>query len=170
MRRIAIIQGEHRVLTEPDTMLTTVLGSCVAVCLHDPVARVGGMNHFLLGEPMAGHALRPEELHRYGVHAMELLINAMMQAGAARERMCGHLYGGANIVAGLGQIGSSNAAFAKRFMETEGLQVKRCDLGGTSARKVEFLPYDGRVRALIVKDVVLETRPQRIVAHDVELF
>jgi len=170
MRRLSIIQGEHRVLTEPDIMLTTVLGSCVAVCLHDPVARVGGMNHFLLGEPMAGHALKPEELHRYGVHAMELLINAMMQAGAARERMCGHLYGGANIVAGLGQIGSSNAAFARRFMETEKLQVKRCDLGGTSARKVEFLPYDGRVRALIVKDVVPEPRPQRIVAHDVELF
>lgn len=170
MRRIAIIQGEHRVLTEPNTMLTTVLGSCVAVCLHDPVARVGGMNHFLLGEPMAGLALKPEELHRYGVHAMELLINAMMQAGAMRERMCGHLYGGANIVAGLGQIGSSNAAFAKRFMETEGLQVKRCDLGGNSARKVEFLPYDGRVRAQTVKDVVPESRPQRIVAHDVELF
>ncbi|GAB5352484.1 chemotaxis protein CheD [Qipengyuania sp. 483] len=170
MKRISIIQGEHRVLGEPEVMLTTVLGSCVAVCLHDSVARIGGMNHFLLGEPSAGHNLQPEEMQRYGVHAMELLINAMMQAGAVRERLCGHLYGGANIIAGLGAIGSSNAAFARRFMETEGLQIRHCDLGGTSARKVEFLPFAGKVRSNKVNDVPLEQRPQRIATNDVELF
>lgn len=170
MRRVSIIQGEHRVLAEPDVMLSTILGSCVAVCLHDPVARIGGMNHFLLGEPTEGHMLKPEEMQRYGVHAMELLINAMMQAGAARERMCGHLYGGANIIAGLGSIGSSNADFARRFMATEGLPIRHCDLGGTSARKVEFLPFVGKVRAITVTDAPPEQKPQRPVTNDIELF
>ena len=170
MRRVSIIQGEHRVLAEPDVMLTTVLGSCVAVCLHDPVAHIGGMNHFLLGEPSAGHTLQPEEMQRYGVHAMELLINAMMRSGAVRDRLCGHLYGGANIIAGLGAIGSSNAAFARRFMETEGLEIRHCDLGGTSARKVEFLPVAGKVRSIKVNDAPLEQRPQRMATNDVELF
>ncbi|MXP10458.1 chemotaxis protein CheD [Pseudoblastomonas halimionae] len=171
MRRVSIIQGQYRVLAEPGVMLTTVLGSCVAVCLHDHVARIGGMNHFLLGEPSASQNVRPDEMQRYGVHAMELLINGMMRAGAVRERLCGHLYGGANIIAGLGSIGSSNAAFARQFMETEGLQVRRCDLGGNRARKVEFLPFDGKVRSVTVNDPppVLE-RPQPIPTNDVELF
>ena len=170
MRRISIIQGEYRVITEPEVMLTTVLGSCVAVCLHDPVAHIGGMNHFLLGEPDAAHDVRPEEMQRYGVHAMELLINGMMQAGAARGRLCGHLYGGATMIAGLGSIGSSNAAFARRFMETEGLAVRHCDLGGTSARKVEFLPALGKVRSTSVSDAPREQRPRPIATNDVELF
>ena len=55
MRRIPIVQGEHKVVAVPDVMITTVLGSCVAVCLQDPVARIGGMNHFLLAEPTPGN-------------------------------------------------------------------------------------------------------------------
>lgn len=170
MRRISIIQGEYRVTGEPEIMLTTVLGSCVAVCLHDPVSRIGGMNHFLLGEPRHGPPIRAEDMQRYGVHAMELLINAMMKAGASRERLVAHLYGGANIIAGLGTIGSSNALFARRFMETEGIAVRHCDLGGSKARKVEFLPFDGRVRARTADDPPPLQKPQRPPIGQVELF
>lgn len=145
-RRVAIIQGEHAVVNEPDVMITTLLGSCVAVCLQDSVAKLGGMNHFLLGEPDPAHKVSAQDMHCYGVHAMELLINAMMKKGASRSRLRAHLYGGANIIAGLGSIGSSNAAFARRFIETEGIAIGHCDLGGTKARKVEFMPYEGRVR------------------------
>lgn len=145
-RRLSIIQGEHAVVAEPDVMITTLLGSCVAVCLHDGLAKIGGMNHFLLGEPDASHRVSAQDMQRYGVHAMELLINAMMKKGASRSRLRAHLYGGANIIAGLGAIGSSNAAFARRFVETEGIIIGHCDLGGNKARRVEFLPYDGRVR------------------------
>ena len=171
MRRVSIIQGEHRVLGEPAVMLTTVLGSCVAVCLHDQTAKIGGMNHFLLGEPTPGQTIRPEEMQRYGVHAMELLINDMMHAGAKRERLTAHLYGGANIIAGLEAIGTSNANFALRFMQTEAIPVRHQDLGGTKARKVEFLPYDGKVRAIKVNDTPPPIqRPQKPVTNDVELF
>ena len=136
MRRIPIVQGEHRVVAEPGVIISTLLGSCVAVCLQDPVARVGGMNHFLLGEPGKESVVLRGEEQRYGVHAMELLINGMMQRGAMRTRLRAHLYGGANIIAGLGAIGSSNAAFARQFMETEAIEIGRCELGGTRARKV----------------------------------
>lgn len=170
MRRVAIIQGEHRVMSATDVMLTTVLGSCVAVCLHDSTAKVGGMNHFLLGEPTPGQEISYENMQRYGVHAMELLINDMMHAGAERERLCGHIYGGANIIAGLGSIGSENAAFAQRFMDMEGIPVRHCDVGGNHARKVEFLPFEGKVRSLKVKDAPPVQRPQRIRTNDLELF
>ena len=152
MRRVSIIQGENHVSGEPDVVISTLLGSCVAVCLQDPDGRVGGMNHFLLGEPGKDDNIRPSDLQRYGVHAMELLINALMRKGAVRSRMRAHLYGGANIIAGLGSIGSSNAAFAQRFMETEGIAIGHCDLGGTHARRVEFVPYEGKARSRAVAE------------------
>jgi chemotaxis protein CheD len=176
MRRISIVQGEYHAVSEPGIVIATLLGSCVAACLQDPVARVGGMNHFLLGEPGADCRVEVGEMQRYGVHAMELLINAMMKRGAQRSRLRGHLYGGANIVAGLGSIGSSNAAFARNFMATEGIMIGQCDLGGVRARKVEFMPFEGRVRATIVTDTPPQPpkfatlAPAAALAGDVELF
>jgi len=173
MRRVSIIQGEHAVVAEPDTVITTVLGSCVAVCLQDPVTRIGGMNHFLLGEPAPGERIGREEMQRYGVHAMELLINAMMKKGADPARFRAHLYGGATIIAGLGTIGSSNAAFARRFMATEGIAVGHLDLGGSHARKVEFLPHQGKARATAVSDApptVAAAPLLPAVGGDLELF
>jgi len=151
-RRIPIIEGENAVTGEAGTVISTVLGSCIAVCLHDAEARLGGMNHFLLGEPQQDHQLSDIDLQRYGVHAMELLINATMKAGGQRSRLRANLYGGANIIAGLGGIGTANAAFARRFLETEGIAIGQADTGGTLARKLEFRPYDGKIRCKSVVD------------------
>lgn len=185
MRTISINQGEFKVVSEPEVVISTVLGSCVAVCLHDGIARIGGMNHFLLPQPgkdRAGSSDRSGSSDRaassaaaqcYGVHSMELLINEMMKRGANRQRLRAHIYGGANIFNGLAAIGEANAQFARRFMEMEGIPVGHMDLGGTQARKVEFRPFDGKVRSLIVKDApVVETPPVRKPAPqgDVELF
>jgi chemotaxis protein CheD len=154
MQRVNIIQGEYHVAAEPDVLIGTLLGSCIAICLHDAVARVGGMNHFLLGEPGSHERVRDADMSRYGVHAMELLFNEMMKKGAKRSRLRAHLYGGANIVAGLGQIGSSNAAFAKSFIAVEGITLGRTELGGNEARRVEFLPHLGKVRSWTVAERV----------------
>jgi chemotaxis protein CheD len=174
MRRVSIVQGENAIVAEPGVVVSTLLGSCVAVCLYDPVAKVGGMNHFLLGEPGADQRPSAGDMSRYGVHAMELLINGMMARGASRTRLQAHLYGGANIISGLGAIGSSNAAFARRFMEDEGIPVGHTDLGGTSARKVEFLPHDGRSRCTKVSERVPERPPVPValppVGGELELF
>jgi chemotaxis protein CheD len=175
MRRVPIVQGEHAVVAEPEVIISTLLGSCVAACLYDPVAKVGGMNHFLLGEPGPDQRVSAAELQRYGIHAMELLINGMMAKGAARTRLRAQLYGGATIISGLGAIGASNAAFARRFMETEGIPVGHCDLGGSHARKLEFLPFDGRARCTRVSEAAVP-RPVPVPVHapepggELELF
>jgi chemotaxis protein CheD len=159
MRRVSIVQGEHAVVSEPHVVLSTVLGSCIAVCLQDPVARIGGMNHFLLSEPSTGADVGPTELQRYGIHAMEVLINGLMAKGASRERLRAHIYGGANVVAGLGKIGSHNAAFARRFCRTEGISIAHEDVGGNCARRVEFLPHEGKSRCTRVSQA-----PARVAA------
>ncbi len=173
MQRINIVQGEHAVAAQPGVVLTTLLGSCVAVCLHDHHARVGGMNHFLLAEPDKGTAAeRAAGFERYGVHAMEVLVNALLARGAARERLRAHIYGGATMIAGLGLIGQRNADFARRFVAAEGIALGHCDIGGSHARRVEFLPHDGKVRALVAGDAALVAAqtPQHAAASDVELF
>lgn len=150
MRRVSIIQGEHAVADKPGTVISTILGSCVSVCLYDKTARVGGMNHFLLGKPAENQVVSQEDMRRYGVHAMELLINDLMRLGANRQRLSAHVYGGANMMSGLGSIGTKNGAFATDFLATEGLPVAHSDLGGNHARKLEFMPCEGKSRCMAV--------------------
>lgn len=171
MERVSLIQGEHHVAGRPDILIGTLLGSCIAVCLHDADARIGGMNHFLLGEPGRNERLGSADMQRYGVHAMELLINGMMKQGAMRSRLRAHVYGGANMVQGLGPIGSTNSAFARKFIETEGIALGRFETGGSAARRVEFLPYLGKVRSWTVADPVpLVAAPTPRSDGDLELF
>ena len=110
--RILIVQGEFLVTDDPTAVLQTLLGSCVAACMRDPVSGVGGMNHFLL----PGEDGRSEQM-RAGVHAMELLVNGLLKQGARRERLVTKLFGGARTVAGLSDIGVRNADCAKRFLD-----------------------------------------------------
>ena len=97
-KRVHIIQGECKVVNDPDVVLATILGSCVAACMRDPVAGVGGMNHFLL--PGAVNSLASGgDATRYGVHLMELLINGLLKHGARRERLEAKIFGGAKTIA-----------------------------------------------------------------------
>ena len=126
-----VIQGEQCVSEDPQDVLATLLGSCVAACLHDPVAGIGGMNHFLLpGDAGGGERSHAE---RYGVHAMELLVNALLARGAARSRLEAKLFGGASTMQGLSDIGAMNAAFAKRFLQRETIRITSECLGGRAA-------------------------------------
>jgi len=136
---IHIIQGEYHVADDPEVELATMLGSCVAACLHDPVRRIGGMNHFLLpgNDPNSGQNIK------YGAHSMEQLINAMLRAGAQRSRLQVQLFGGGNVVAGLGAIGARNAQFARDFVRDDGMVLVGEDLGGKTARRLRFVPATG---------------------------
>lgn len=174
-RHVGIVQGERGVSDDPQVMFSTVLGSCVAACLYDPEARVGGINHFLLAEPQPGQVVDATAAQRYGVHAMELLINEMLRRGARRERLRAHLYGGANMHAGMRAIGSANAQFARRFLEQDRIPLVASDLGGTSARRVDFQAALGRSRARAVRAVQPEPAPRPpapppVSGGEVELF
>jgi len=146
-RKVHVIQGEYRVVTDPNVVLSTVLGSCVAACLRDPEAQVGGMNHFLLpGDSGAGHS---GDAERYGVHLMELLVNGLLKQGARRQSLEGKLFGGARMLEGLSDIGAKNAEFAKRFFVNEGIKLVAEDLGGTRGRRIEYFPISGRARQIL---------------------
>lgn len=172
-RRVNVMQGMTFVTDDPTVVLTTVLGSCIACCLHDPRARIGGMNHFLLSEPRHGRFRDEGEAERYGVYAMELLVNEMLKRGASRSRLRAHLYGGANLHAGMRAIGTDNGRFAQAFLVKDGIELSQANIGGSLPRRVDFRPAAGQVRCRMVEAAlpIEETRmPQRGGTGDVELF
>jgi chemotaxis protein CheD len=172
--RITVMQGAAEVTDDDQVMLTTVLGSCVAACLFDPFAKVGGMNHFLLAEPEHREGAPATFDEHFGLYLMELLINRMMQAGASKSRMRGHLYGGANIHKQMRAIGSVNAAFAERFLNAEGIMVSHRDVGGDCARRVDFLAAQGKARCRhVVQSAApppVPVAPRPASTGDVEFF
>jgi len=145
-KRVNIVQGEFHVTVDPQVVLTTLLGSCVAACIRDPQAGVGGMNHFLLP---GRNATEMREAESYGVHLMELLVNGLLKAGARRDRLQAKLFGGARTMEALSDIGAKNAAFAEHFLRHEGINYIGGSLGGEGGRRVQFWPVNGRARQSI---------------------
>nr|WP_314433322.1 chemotaxis protein CheD [uncultured Brevundimonas sp.] len=170
-RRVHVGQGEHFVTSDPTVVLSTILGSCVAMCLRDPVIGVGGMNHFLLPE---GEGAGTDAGRRYGAYAMELLINDVLKAGGRRERLEAKLFGGGRMFDGLRDLGRANADFAERFLRDEAIQVVGGSLRGEGGRRVHYWPVTGRARQRAVTDTqALNTvvRPRPVVdAGALELF
>lgn len=172
-RRISVNQGDHAVAGDDDVCLTAILGSCVAFCLHDATARVGGMNHFLLPEPPGGDA---QAARRYGAYLAEVLINDLIKAGARRDRMQAKVFGGARMIQGLSDIGAANGAFATAFLANEGIPIISQSLGGERARRIEFWPATGRAFQRLVAGPMPETapakpvRPTVVASGDAELF
>jgi chemotaxis protein CheD len=159
---VHIVQGEQFVSEDPEVVIATLLGSCVAACLRDPVAGVGGMNHFLL--PGTDSSRGDTENIGIGVHAMELLVNALLSHGARRERIEAKLFGGANVVAGLTRVGEKNASFAEEFLRREGIQHVGGSLRGDAGRRLQYWPVSGRARQVFMGStapelIARETRP-----------
>jgi chemotaxis receptor (MCP) glutamine deamidase CheD len=135
--------GEVFASREP-TVIKTLLGSCIAVCLWDPAARIGGMNHFLLPQSMNGSQDDPA---RFGVHAMDLLIGEMLKAGADRGRLRAKVFGGAHVLdiaEGEDSVPAQNIAFARDFLRRDGFKVVGDDVGGYLPRRVHFQSDSGR--------------------------
>jgi chemotaxis protein CheD len=173
-QRVNIVQGEYFVTDDPNVVVTTLLGSCVAACIRDPVARVGGMNHFLLPGPEL--RARVSEAERYGVHLMELLVNGLLQRGARKDRLEAKLFGGARTVEGLSDIGARNADFAERFLQNEDIALIGGSLGGDCGRRLQFWPVLGRARQAIMSadknlpPIQVPTPPKQDDGGEVEFF
>lgn len=175
---VSIVVGGCVVSRDPRVVITTTLGSCIATCLFDPVACVGGMNHFLL--PDAGDD-RLSASARYGSAAMEHLINRLLAITGRRDRLRAKLFGGANVNGISNGIGARNVAFAMDYLANEGIATTSWDVGGGSARAIRFFPTTGRsLRRLIggehIRDIArnearfMETLTARPIEGDVELF
>lgn len=163
-----IAQGEFAVGNRPETVVSTILGSCVAVCLWDPAARLGGMNHILLPGDADGRL----GANNFGASDMERLLNALLKLGAVRERLRAKAFGGASIVAGLSDVGARNARFVRGFLQVEAIPCLAESLGGGRARQVRFWPHSGRVQHRFLNGI--EVVPPAPVltrrGNDVELF
>ncbi len=128
---------------ETERPITTLLGSCVAVCLYDPKLRLAGMNHFLLPS-RAKSSGDDTDVILAGDYSMEVLLNTMLSKGAAKQRIVAKAFGGGTIVTSiLMAIGERNATFAKEWLEREGIPLTAQDFGGAWSRKVIFTPDGG---------------------------
>lgn len=143
-KMMTIVQGDFAVSADPHVVMSTILGSCVAVCIFDLQAKVGGMNHFLLA---SSGDTNTSDL-KYGVNAMELLINRILRAGGDRRRLQAKIFGGARMTVHARDIGQSNGAFALSFLEREGIACLSQSIGGTMARRVQFTPTTGAARQM----------------------
>ncbi len=142
---VKVLPGEFYVTKKSDEVLLTVLGSCVAACIRDPIASVGGMNHFMLPQHKSGSWGDELRSTRFGNFAMEKLINELIKAGCARERLEIKVFGGGNVTDTSNAVGTENSEFVLRYLDAERLRCVAQDLGGTLPRRIEYYPMTGRV-------------------------
>lgn len=142
---VKIGPGEHHVTRRKSDMILTVLGSCVSACIRDPVARVGGMNHYMLPTSNDGLWDGGPPSMRFGSVAMEQLLKDVIAMGGQRERLEVKLVGGARMFDFDVDVGDRNCRFGLDFIMKAGLNLVSTDLRGTQARQVHYMPYDGRL-------------------------
>ena len=142
---VKVFPGEHYVTSALHEMPVTVLGSCVAACIRDPLAGVGGMNHFMLPEGADDRWGGVSASMRYGNVAMERLINDILARGGARRRLEVKVFGGANVLGGTSNIGHRNADFVESYLAAEGIPIAASHLRSNLPRRVHYFPRTGKV-------------------------
>jgi chemotaxis receptor (MCP) glutamine deamidase CheD len=156
-KEVTIYIGGVHSASRPE-LVKTLLGSCIAVCLFDPLTHVGGMNHFML--PTGGEGPAADRT-RFGVHAMDCLIGTMVKLGAHRRRLVAKLFGGAHVLdlpESVGGVPQQNVTFIRSFLAAEGLPILAEDVGGYSPRHVRFHTYTGRAQVKRVEGVTVRAR------------
>ncbi|AVY93257.1 MULTISPECIES: chemoreceptor glutamine deamidase CheD [Microvirgula] len=161
-----VLPGEF-IATNRDMLLVTVLGSCVSVCLRDPVAGVAGLNHFSLPDGVSDQDALTNLPERYGQHAMEVLIDEMVRLGGDRRRFEAKVFGGGSVLRGMlkSNIGERNVDFVRRFLAEESVPVLAEDLLDCYPRKVYYFTLSGRVLVKKIKDVHNRTIYERECAY-----
>lgn len=136
--------GQLYVASTPGTVMT-ILGSCVAVCLWDPLVHVAGINHYLLPSIPAASSHDA----RYGNTAMQRLIDDIVSAGASKHRLIAKIFGGANVILAFSpkkSIGEQNADIAREVLTRNGIKIEAEQTGGRRGRKLHFDTGTGAVR------------------------
>lgn len=153
-RDIVVLHPGDYYATKGEHIISTVLGSCVAVALFDSRQKICGLNHFMLPEASRDSCPEKQKLFlseggKYGMYAMDLLVNEMIKGGSSRHDLVAKVFGGANVLrrgpeasqsktgaTGFGNVATKNIEFALSYLETERIPVQRSDVGGTAARKI----------------------------------
>lgn len=178
-----LLPGEYFV-TMHDEAIYTTLGSCISACIRDRVTGIGGMNHFMLpisGDNNSWQAVDNSASARFGNVAMERLINNILKNGGKRQNLEVKLFGGGRIIANMTDVGVRNIAFARDYLQTEGLKIVSEDVGETFPRMVVYFPATGKVRVKRLRSLhnntivemetkYLSTIEEKPVSGDIELF
>lgn len=144
LKDVTICVGDVQASREP-MVIKTLLGSCISVCLFDPSAQIGGMNHFML--PGSSDGGDRYASHRFGVHGMDYLIGIMLKLGAARDRLVAKVFGGGHVLKisnSVISVPQRNIDFARKFLVDDGIPILSEDVGGSYARQVKFQTDTGR--------------------------
>ncbi len=162
---LTIFAGEYYVSSGGE-IISTVLGSCISVCLYDKDSGIGGMNHFMLPDSknenlhLSGAMLKDEELTqksmRYGITSMEVLIAEMMKKGASRKNLTAKIFGGGKLLhnpRNIASVGDRNIGFTKAFLKMEGIPILSENVGSYHGRKIFFLTENN---SIFLKKVQLE--------------
>jgi chemotaxis protein CheD len=145
-----ILPGEFYVSNKGE-MISTVLGSCISACIRDPIAGIGGMNHFMLPidrrAKARGDDYDPGIVTRYGDFAMEMLINSILRAGGKRKNLEVKVFGGGKVISHMTSmdVGNKNINFVHEYLEFEGIKITAEDTGDIYPRKVNYFSDTGRV-------------------------
>jgi chemotaxis protein CheD len=130
-------------------VFSTILGSCVSVCLHDGRLGLGGINHYLL--PSGG--AEAEQPGRYGPTAIDELVRAMAERGGRRDQMVAYIVGGASVLAAFDtpdHLGMRNVGVARNALAEHRIPVIGVDVGGSRGRKLTFSPRDGQANVRLI--------------------
>jgi len=158
--RKRIVVGEVFASRQP-VLVSTLLGSCVSACLFDEQSRVGGMNHFLL--PDTTHDDGPLET-RYGVHAMERLVNELLGLGAVKRRLKAKVFGAAQIGSFQSSVQERNAAFVRSYLQKEGIPIVAERLLGKRPLEVQLRTDTGQAFVRVVNGGQSELARQEMAA------
>lgn len=139
-QRIYLHAGQTFVSDVPASVVT-VVGSCVALCLFDPVRQIAAVNHYLLPLPISGSLAGP----RFGEYANRFILDALISQGATPRNITAKLFGGASMFAGrnTATVGEQNVELARRFLHERGIPLLAEDVGGRVGRKVIYETVDG---------------------------
>lgn len=167
---VKILPGEFYA-TNDDTMIVTVLGSCVAVCLYDASSGTRGMNHFLLPSDESVQDKIISESARYGVFAMEILVNKMVSLGAVRSNLVAKIFGGGNVLKGFikNNVGQRNVEFTIDYLSAENIPIVAKDVLMDYPRKVYFDTAQGAVHLKKIKSLHNTTILDREVEYRLQI-
>lgn len=139
---VQVLPGELHV-TDEEVVISTVLGSCVSACVRDTVRGIGGINHFMLPNVLRGDA---GDSARYGVYALEVLVNQVLGSLGKRANLEVKVFGGGRVIDGAGDVGRGNIDLVRKFFAAENIPIHSEDLGDTFARRVRYWPKSGRAQ------------------------
>jgi len=141
--------------TNEDCILTTVTGSCVAVCLYDSVRGIGGLRHLIVPGSIGTMGIYADEIAKHSIHSMELLLGEIVKAGGDRRYLKAKVFGGAYMIDGeniLPGVASQTMNFLEKYVNAEGIPLEKNDLGGKFRRKIYFYTATGRVKRQILQN------------------